>query len=316
MRSAPRTGSGPAPARRAAGSLAALLLAAAAAASPTEVPFLAGRVNDTAGLLAAAARERIEGKLADLEAATGAQVAVLTVDTLAGEPIEAYAMRVAETWKLGQRDRDNGVLVVVAASDRKMRIEVGYGLETVLTDARSRRILDQVMRPRFRAGDFGGGIEAAADAIAGFVRGEEPLPAEASGLVGGSSAPWPARLLGVGVFVLVVGLFSVLAVFSPGCQAWFLYVFLMPFYLAFPAALLGLPVGVAALALWAVAFPVLKLLLGRTKGGRSFVKRHPAWAAIGAAARRGSGGRGWSRSSGGFSGGGGSFGGGGASGSW
>ena len=106
-------------------------------------------------------------------------------------------------------------------------------------------------------------------------------------------------------------MFSVLAVFSPGCQAWFLYVFLMPFYFAFPAALVAPSFGVAMFGLWLVAFPVLKLWLGRAKAGRAFLKRHPAWASIGTASR-GSGGR----SSGGFSGGGGSFGGGGASGSW
>ena len=289
----------------------AALVAAAVLHAAVDVPFLAGRVNDTASLMSGEQRERLEATLAEIEAATGAQVAVLTIDSLAGEPIEDFSVRVAETWKLGRRDKDDGVLILVAKDDRKMRIEVGYGLEAVLTDARCARILDEVMRPRFRAGDFSGGIADAADTIGRFIKGEEALPAEAVGGQSLQDAPWWGRLLGIGIFTVVVGVFSVLAVFSPGCQAWFLYVFLMPFYFAFPAALVAPSFGVAMFGLWLVAFPVLKLWLGKAKAGRAFLKRHPAWASI-ATASRGSGGR----SSGGFSGGGGSFGGGGASGSW
>jgi len=290
--------------------VAALLVAAAAQA--VDVPFLAGHVNDTAGLLGPAERDRVESLLAELERTTGAQVVVLTVESLAGEAIEDYSLRVAETWKLGQREKDNGVLVVVASADRKMRIEVGYGLEGVLTDARSRRILDEVMRPRFRAGDFAGGIAGAAETIAGFVRGEEALPAEAVGGTRFQDAPWWGRLLAFSLFALVVGVFSLVAVFGPGCQAWFMYVFLMPFYFAFPAAILAPPFGVATLAAWVVAFPILKLWLGKSPSGRAFLKRHPGWTKIGTASHSSGGGSG----SGGYSGGGGSFGGGGASSSW
>ena len=292
--------------------LAALLLAAAAGHASVDVPFLAGHVNDTANLLESEQRDRVEATLAEIETATGAQVVILTIDSLDGESIEDFSIRVAGTWKLGQRDKDNGVLVVVAKDDRKMRIEVGYGLEAVLTDALSSRIVDEVMRPRFRAGDFAGGIEAAADTIGGLIRGEDALPAEAVGSQSVRDAPWWGRLLGIGIFTVVVGVFSVLAVFSPGCQAWFLYVFLMPFYFAFPAALVAPPFGVAMFALWLLAFPILKIWLGKSAGGRSFLKRHPGWARIGTASGGGSSGH----SSGGFSGGGGSFGGGGASGSW
>jgi uncharacterized protein len=298
--------------RRRVTAFATALLAATAAHAAIEVPFLAGRVNDTANLLSNEQRERVESTLTDLEQATGAQVAILTIDTLDSEPIEELSLRVAETWKLGQRDKDNGVLVLIAKGDRKMRIEVGYGLEGVLTDALSSRILDEIMRPRFRAGDFGGGIEAAADAISRSIRGEQALPAEASPAQTIADVPWWGRALGLGMFVLVVGIFSVLAVFSPGCQSWFLYVFLMPFYLAFPAALVAPPFGVAMLCLWLLAFPALKLWLGKATAGRSFLKRHPGWAKLGTSSGGGSGGH----SSGGFSGGGGSFGGGGASGSW
>ena len=313
MRSAPRSADRVAGGRRRTrAALAALaLLLAGTSLAAVEVPFLSARVNDTARMLSDEQRQRVETILTELEQTTGAQGAVLTIDTLDGEPIEDFALRVAETWKLGQKGKDNGVLVLIARDDRKMRIEVGYGLEGALTDALSSRILDEIMRPRFRAGDFGGGIEAAADAIARTIRGEQALPAEAPPGQSFADAPWWGRALGLGMFVLVVGIFSAVAVFGPGCQSWFLYFFLMPFYLAFPAALVAPWFGAVMLALWLVTFPVLKLWLGRSTGGRAFLARHPGWAKIGTS----SGGSGGS-SSGGFSGGGGSFGGGGASGSW
>jgi uncharacterized protein len=313
MRSAPRSADRAAQGtpRTRAVLVALALLAAVPSLAAVEVPFLSGRVNDTARMLSDEQRQRVEAILAELEQATGAQGAILTIDTLDGEAIEDFSLRVAETWKLGQKGKDNGVLVLVARDDRKMRIEVGYGLEGALTDALSSRILDEVMRPRFRAGDFGGGIEAGTNAIARTIRGEQALPAEAPTGQSFADAPWWGRAFGLGMFVLVVGIFSVVAVFGPGCQSWFLYVFLMPFYLAFPAALVAPWFGAVMLALWLVTFPVLKLWLGRSTAGRAFLKRHPGWAKIGTS----SGGSGRS-SSGGFSGGGGSFGGGGASGSW
>ena len=155
--------------------LAVLTLLAAPAARALKVPYLAGRVNDGAGLMSPEARERIESKLAALEGETGAQVAVLTLPSLEGEPLEDFSLRVVETWKLGRAGVDDGVLVLVARDDRQMRIEVGYGLEGALPDAAANRILANLMTPRFRAGDFDGGVEAAVDAIAGTVRGEEGL---------------------------------------------------------------------------------------------------------------------------------------------
>jgi len=288
---------------------AGLALALAGAGAALDVPFLAGRVNDGAGLLSGDERERLEATLAEIERSTGAQVAILTLESLEGEPIEDFSMRVAETWKLGRKDADDGVLIVVAKAERRMRIEVGYGLEATLTDAVASRIIDQTMRPRFRAGDFAGGLEGAVDAVGRVMRGEALPAAEAT--PGAEPAPWWAMLFGVAMFVLVIGLFSLVAVFSPGCQAWFLYLFLTPFYLAFPAAFAGLPFGVLMGAAWLLAFPVLKVWLGKSAAGRAWVKRHPGLASIGSS--RGSSG---SSRSGGFSGGGGSFGGGGASGSW
>lgn len=298
--------------------LATLFLAAAASAK--EVPFLSGRVNDLANLLDAAQRERVEARLAALEQATGAQVAVLTVDSLEGEVLEDYSMRVVETWKLGRQERDDGVLFLVAVNDRKMRLEVGYGLEGTLTDALTRRILDNVVRPRFKAGDFGGGIEAGVEAIAGTLQGQNVVPAEAPAGAPAGPPPLVARIVGMLIFALVIGVFSVIAVISSGCQSWFLYVFLMPFYVAFPSALLTPYVGLPIFAAWLIGFPILKFWLGKTPAGKAFVRTHPSLATFVASAARSSSGRGWSSGGGSsgssFSGGGGSFGGGGSSSSW
>ena len=167
--------------------------------------------------------------------------------------------------------------------------------------------------PRFRQGRFGEGIGDGVDAILAALGGAEvPPPEETS--PAGSPGTWPSLLLAVVIFVAVVGTFSFNALFSGGCQSWFLWVFLMPFYFGFGSAFAGLTVGVVLLALWAVGFPLAKLWLGRTPAGRSFLDRHPRWTAW--ATSGGGFGSGGGSSGGGFSGGGGSFGGGGASSSW
>ncbi|HEV2844366.1 MAG TPA: TPM domain-containing protein, partial [Thermoanaerobaculia bacterium] len=142
-----------------------------------EVPFLTGRVNDQANLLSPEQRQRIEQKLAGLEQQTTHQVVVLTVESLEGDPIEDYANRVAETWKLGTAEKDNGALLLVASGDRKMRIEVGYGLESDLTDLQTNVIQNDVIIPFFMRGDFGGGIEAGVDAMISAIQGEDVAPA-------------------------------------------------------------------------------------------------------------------------------------------
>jgi len=283
-------------------------------AGAKEVPFLSGRVNDTAGMIPAEARTRIEGALAELEKQTGAQVAVLTVESLDGEPLEDYSHQVAETWKLGRKGVDDGILLLIAKGDRKMRIEVGYGLEPKLTDLQCKRILDGVVRPAFRDGDFGAGVEAGVDAIIATIEGKEmTVPRPASGAKSVSDLPVLPRLIATLVFVVVIGLFSALALLGKGCQSWFLYVFLMPFYAVFPFALWG---TVAALLIpaWIIGFPVAKFWLGKTTGGKSFLAAHPGLVSFAASGGHSGSGGGWS--SGGFSGGGGSFGGGGASSSW
>ncbi len=297
---------------------AAVYLTLCGPVSAKDVPYLLGRVNDYANLLSSPDKDRIEAKLRAFEEQARAQVVLLTIDSLEGEALEAYSVQVAQTWKLGQEEADNGVLFLVAKQDRKMRIEVGYGLEAKLTDAQSVRILDNLVRPRFRQGDFAGGIEAGVDAILGTVRGEDAIPTgpppSSSGDV--SQAGWGFKLAFFGIYALVTGIFSVLALFSSGGMSWVLWLFLMPFHLLFPLVLHPLA-GLGIFAAWLLGFPLFKLWFGRSASGRAFALRYPGLASF-AATGSSSGSSSWSSSSRGssFSGGGGSFGGGGASSNW
>jgi uncharacterized protein len=149
-----------------------LLGAAPLMAAIPPVPALTQRVNDYAGMISPAARAEIEQKLAALEAEDGTQIAILTVRSLQGEPIEMFSIRVAEAWKIGQEKRDNGLLLVVSKEDRKTRVEVGSGLEGRLTDLQAGRIVRSVIKPAFARGDFDRGFIDATDALVSAVKGE------------------------------------------------------------------------------------------------------------------------------------------------
>lgn len=237
----------------------------------------------------------------DLEAhetKTGNQIAVLVLPSLEGEPLEPFSHRVATTWALGQKGTDNGVLLLVALRERKVRIEVGYGLEGTLTDLRSARIIRNQIVPRFRAGDLPGGIEAGVRAILETLEGagvEEPARSNR----GVDETPAIQYLL-VGI---VVGTLAGL-ILSQGLQRTRAF---LGSVLAFLIAQFGsILLGVVAAA--ATAF-LLLLFLQAGRGGRG---RHLGWAPD-AGWSSGGWSTGWS---GGFSGGGGDFGGGGASGDW
>ncbi|MEO8628854.1 MAG: YgcG family protein [Betaproteobacteria bacterium] len=148
------------------------------AQSPIAVPPLKARVTDLTGTLTAEQTQALEQKLQQFETAKGSQIAVLIVPSVRPETIEQYGIRVAEQWKLGRKGVDDGALLLVAKNDRDLRIEVGYGLEGALPDAIAKRIVDETIVPRFRTGDFYGGIDAGVDAIIKVVNGE-PLPAPA-----------------------------------------------------------------------------------------------------------------------------------------
>ncbi|GHE80892.1 hypothetical protein GCM10019059_43730 [Camelimonas fluminis] len=137
-----------------------------------QFPRLTGRVVDAAHILDAATRERISARLAAYEAKTSDQVVVATVPSLDGLPIEDYANRLFRQWGLGTREKNNGALLLVAPRERKVRIEVGYGVEGGLTDAIASVIINSAIIPKFRQGDFSGGVEAGANAVVDVLTGD------------------------------------------------------------------------------------------------------------------------------------------------
>jgi uncharacterized protein len=307
------------------------LVAAAARAAVVEVPYLSGRVVDTAEVLSADANARISERLKAHEANSGNQVVVLTLPSLAGESIEDFAERVFQAWRLGQAGKDNGVLIAIAVEDRRLRIEVGYGLEGTLTDLAAGRIIRGVITPRFRAGDYDGGIEAGVAAVIGVLTGTGEAPAEVesaaeapSGFhVEGPSLPTMERLL-FGAFIFgIIGLFTVLGVLTPS-GGWFLYPFLIPFWAVFPIVVVGVKGALILLSCYLVLFPVAKILVSRTSwyGKARTGLKTKGTASIGGFTFSGSSGSGssgrssWSSGGSSFSGGGGHSGGGGSSGSW
>src|SRR6201996_7133521 len=149
---------------------------ACAAFADVAVPQLTGRVIDQTGTLSSDDIAGLNQKLQDLESRKGSQIAVMIVPTTQPEDIEQFSIRVAEAWKIGRKKVDDGALLVVAKNDHKLRIEVGYGLEGALTDLTTKRIIDEIITPKFRGGDFAGGISAGVGAIIKVVDGE-PLPA-------------------------------------------------------------------------------------------------------------------------------------------
>lgn len=285
-----------------------------------DVPALTGRIVDQAELLDAAAEERIAARLTTLEQDTGAQVAVLTIPSLQGDVLEEFSIRVAREWRLGQAGRDNGALVLVARDDRQVRIEVGSGLEGALTDLITNRVIDERMVPRFRDGDFGGGIEAAVEAMDPIIRGE-PMPAVVSEPLG----PLAAAILVTGL-VIVMSVLGLAAMAVGGAFAWLVYLVVMPLAYGVPTAAVNGTAGSSLFFLWALGFPTLYFTWGRRLRAAS----RKAWSQLdtGAAATSGkrsgrgpwggSSGGGWGggSSGGGWSGGGGGFSGGGASGRW
>lgn len=141
------------------------LLCLAATALAINFPALTGRIVDQANIIPTETRAALEPKLADLEEKSGIQLVVATVKSLEGQEIEPYANQLFRTWKLGEKTKNNGVLLLVAPNERRVRIEVGYGLEGTLTDALSNVIITNAITPRFKAGDFGAGIARGIDDI-------------------------------------------------------------------------------------------------------------------------------------------------------
>lgn len=264
------------------------------AGAEVAVPPLTGRVTDQTATLTAEQKAALEQTLQAFEARKGSQLAVLIVSTTAPEAIEQYALRVAEQWKLGRKKVDDGAVLVVAKDDRALRIEVGYGLEGALNDATSKRIISETITPRFKQGDFYGGITAGVDQII-RVNDGEPLP-ESKGKRAGDTPDMSQYIPIIFILALVVGgvLRAVLGRF-PGALVTGGAV----------AVIAWLIVGTAFIALVAGAIALFVTLLSGGMGGRGVGGHYGGF---------GTGGFG--RGGGGFGGGGGGFGGGGASGRW
>jgi uncharacterized protein len=283
------------------------------------IPELWGlRVHDEAKVLSQQTADLLENRLHAFEDSTSNQIAILIVNSLDGELLEEYSLRVAEKWKLGKEAKDNGVLLLISVTDHKMRFEVGYGLEGVLTDALCSRIIRNEIAPHFRKDNYDAGVTAGIDAIVKGIGGE--YTADDTDADAMPDLTWKEKML-IGAFVFgILGLFTFVGLISPGCGGWFLYAFLIPFYATFPTILLGAKGGLTLLGVYMVLFPILKLMLRKTAWGEKMSKKMGTGTGAG---RRWSSGSGWSGGwssggggGGGFSGGGGSFGGGGSSGSW
>jgi uncharacterized protein len=173
------------------------------ASADVAIPALTARVTDQTGTLTSEQRSALEQTLRAFEEKKGSQISVLIIPTTQPETIEQYSIRVVEQWKLGRKRVDDGVLLIIAKVDRTLRIEVGYGLEGVLTDATSNRIINEVIVPRFRQGDFYGGIAAGIDSIMNVINGE-PLPPPDKN-AGGTAGKFGGYLPILFVLTMVVG---------------------------------------------------------------------------------------------------------------
>ncbi len=259
-----------------------------------DVPPLTGRVNDTAHILSPASARMLEQTLQALEQKDSTQIVVLTIASLEGESLEEYSLKVAETWKIGQEGTDNGAVLLVAAKDRKIRIETGYGLEGRLTDLVAGRIIREVMVPAFRKGDYDQGVIDGVGAMIAAVKGEYTAKAGTKKQARQDSGGFLVFVL-MGLVVIgnifrrqkplaaiVGGIFAPLIALMLGGSSWLLLVLLIP------GGILG-----------ALIASVLAGTGGNRFGPGGFIS-----------------GGGGGFSGGGFGGGGGSFGGGGSSGGW
>ncbi|HYP67865.1 MAG TPA: TPM domain-containing protein [Thiobacillaceae bacterium] len=262
------------------------------------MPALSQRVTDLTGsTLSATDIQQLDSKLAELEARKGSQIAILIIPSLEGEDIASFGIRVADKWKVGRKGIDDGVILIVAKNDHRMRIEVGYGLEGAIPDAVANRVISEIMAPKFRAGDFAGGINAGVDQLIRWINGEPlPQPAKPQGqnssqlgsafifsLIGG--------IIGGAILSMLIGRTggSLLGAVGAGLAGWLLSGLLM--------------LGIFN------AFLVLSMLGGLGRGGGGWSSGGWGGGGFGGGGFGGGGGSSWG-------GGGGGFGGGGSSGSW
>jgi uncharacterized protein len=287
--------------------LLVMSVAAAAQTPPAAglqpIPKLTAQVTDLTGTLSAGQQSALEQKLAALQSAKGSQLAVLIVPTTQPEDIFQYSVRVVEQWKLGRKKVDDGALLIVAKSDRRVWIQVGYGLEGVLTDAICSRIVDEIITPAFRQGNFYGGIDAAVEQMIKLINGESLPPPPAAWQSRGSARA--TSLLPELLFAVLLGSVVLRGVFGRTLGSAFTGV---------GAGLLVWLVAHGLLLAGAAALGAFLLALLMGVAGGSGWSSMPRSGGFGGGGFGGLGGGGFG--GGGFSGGGGGFGGGGAGGSW
>jgi uncharacterized protein len=267
-----------------------------------DVPALKGYVNDYADMISPSAENEIELKLKSLEQTDSTQIVILTIPSLEGEALEDYSIKVAEEWKIGQKNKDNGAIFLVSKNDRKMRIEVGYGLEGVITDLLAGRIIDDIAAPYFRNGEMDQGFNAVTDALVGTAKGEfttDNLPASKKTKDG----TFPSIIF----FIIVIFWFNFSRIFPKKIRGLlggiFGFIIVLIFGLIGGLSIVGLIILCIIGFIFGLILTLIFTSTRLTRGGHR---------------SRFFGGSSGGFSSGGssFSGGGGSFGGGGASGGW
>ncbi|MCJ7663316.1 MAG: TPM domain-containing protein [Desulfobacterales bacterium] len=286
-----------------------------------------GWVSDFSGIIADTTKTQIDALCADVKKSTGAEIAVVTVPSLDGMSVEEYAVKLFEKWGIGEKDKDNGVLFLIAPNERKTRIEVGYGLETVITDGRAGEIIRETIIPFFKAGDYNQGILQGSMQIAALITGKDfvpsvPIPSSESR---SDEPPWPIKV----VIILFFALFITLGFLALGSS---LRRKGQSFFRIWGAGFGGIPLLMSIAFALAMGFPVyilpawavIMLLTGMRYGkkfaraglfsGGSFSAGGKGFSSSGSSSSSSSGGFSGGSSFGGFSGG--SSGGGGSSGSW
>jgi uncharacterized protein len=267
-----------------------------------EIPALKGYVNDYANMMTPSVRSKLTNELREFERTDSTQIVILTISSLAGQPIEDFSIKVAEAWKIGQKGRDNGIILIVAGQERKIRIEVGRGLEGKLTDLTVGRVIDLVIKPRFKRGDFNGGfvagVAALIDATKGEFKADDAKPIQKKK----SFSPLFTVLLFGGIGLLILSSFSRVI----GGIAGAIGLPAAAYLTAGASAITVILLGILGLAM-GIFLPFLFSVMGHGRGGMFWPGGHFG---------SGGGSGGGDFGSGGFSGGGGDFGGGGASGDW
>ena len=303
-----------------------------------EVPLLHDHVNDYANIISSSTEQRLNTILLQHEQATSNQIFVLTVNRIEDDFLEGYALKVAETWKIGQKGKDNGALLLVSIQDRKVRIEVGYGLEQFLTDAKSSRIIRNELAPQFRKGNYDAGFTNAVNAMVGTIDGTyTPAKADKINRKTRRNNQEEGDPLGMAIVLAVMSIFLFNGFLAPGASGWIIFFMISPFMIAIFVAIFGPQYGFLAYIIFAIIYFAIRAYFFNTPKGRKMIEDYKkrqkdqkarggrgwsgggwyggTWSSGGSTWSSGGGG-GSSWGGGGFGGGGGSFGGGGASDSW